>query len=352
MPRARALPALVLAAAALAPACQDGDALGTVDGGLPPADAGSALDAGAGDAAGGGDAGGAPDAGASDVGPDDAGPFECDPFAVPADPTQPAALTGRIEIFDFYIWESDDQAARRWRNFGLIFLTGTLPTSGVRDAILFRGVPEDDCITVDLPAPRGDRGPARNIGTELVVETESGVRLRLDRRNEVDGVNYPFPSGPELARFGDPAITSLDQRWTWSTPGDRGARVRPASATLAPVEDFQVTPAFTSTPTPTVLDPAGTHFQWTPPVRTPGELRIVLGRALSPEGDGRFLICHPRDDGDFTLTSTAIAAFGAVPGLPFDLDVSRGQVAAFCNEGVRVGAVTHTLVHSGLGVIR
>lgn len=312
-------------------------------------------DSGPGPADSGADAGLAEDAAALDAAPADAGPapFPCDVLAPDADPTRPAVLTGRMDIFDFDYWDEQDQRRGRVRNAGVNFLTGNMYVQPTSDAAYYRGITPDGCIAVDVPVPTLPAGPPRNIGTVLVMEDETGIVLRRPRRSDADGVSYLFFENlDQQSQFFDPARVAIGRRWIWSTPGDPAAGIRPARAVVEPVEDFEVTPAITSTGAPLVIDPAaGVTISWTAPVQTPAELSIVLARALNPEGDGRYLICRPADDGSFTVPAAAIADFGPVAGLPFDLVVTRAQVAPFCNEGVPRGAAKHAIIYLGAGIV-
>ncbi len=118
------------------------------------------------------------------------------------------------------------------------------------------------------------------------------------------------------------------------------------------MEDFEVTPAFTATSAPAELQLAGNTIRWTAPRTTPGEMAIVLARALNPQGDGHYLICRPADDGEFTISAADMTAFGPAAGLAFDFAVSRTAFASFCNEGVVAGAAVHTLVYFGSAIVR
>jgi hypothetical protein len=92
-------------------------------------------------------------------------------------------------------------------------------------------------------------------------------------------------------------------------------------------------------------------IQWTPPKTTPGKMTILFGRMLNRLGDGHYLICHPKDDGAFTISANDMTAFGPQRGTPFTFIVQRAQVKPFCNEGVRSGAALHTLILAGSGVV-
>jgi hypothetical protein len=277
---------------------------------------------------------------------------ECDPLATPADPTRPAAITGAVEIFDYDFWDEQRSMRDRVRNAGVNFYTNNLPVQPTSEGALYRGIAQDTCIAVDVPAPRTPLGPSRNIGTELLMRDETGIVLRRPRKSDQDGVHYrDFASQEQLLMFFDPLVTDTSRGWTWSSPGDPSASIRAFEATVGPVEDFEVTPAITSTGAPLQIEASGFTISWTAPVATPADVSIVLGRAIGVQGDGRYLICRPIDDGSFTVPPDAIATFGPVPGLAFDLVVSRAQVAAFCNEGVPAGVAHHATVYLGAGVL-
>ena len=71
-----------------------------------------------------------------------------------------------------------------------------------------------------------------------------------------------------------------------------------------------VTPAFTSTSAAVPIDASGARFRWTPPTNTPGTVSVLLSRATDDVGSGRYVICRPADDGDFTIPANALDAFG------------------------------------------
>ena len=74
---------------------------------------------------------------------------------------------------------------------------------------------------------------------------------------------------------------------------------------------------------------------------------MLLSRATDDVGSGRYVICRPADDGDFTIPANALDAFGVTSTASFSLAVARSSAAPFCNEGSPRGAATHTLVHMG-----
>ncbi len=310
---------------------------GTADGGLAP-DRGYVSDVGV-----------AADASATDTGVE---PFVCDPLQVPTSSLAYSSITGRVEIFDFYHYDEGDDAPKLWRNFGFPFLEQALPPRGSRDAVLFRGIPSETCMMIDIPNDQRDLGAWQNVGTELVVEVDGAVIIRIPRIVDMGRQTYRPGSGPTVLPFGLPSISPLSRDWIWSTPGDSAAGIRPARAVMPPLEDFAVTPAFTSTTTPMAIDPAAARIRWTPPTGAGATMSIVLSKALGTNGDGRYVFCRPDDDGDFTIPAAAIAALAPSPDVPFSFSVARASAAPFCNEGVPSGVVTHTLVHDGSAVVR
>jgi hypothetical protein len=293
------------------------------------------------------------DGGPADSGLDGGAPASCSQLEPGPDPTRPAVATGLIEIWDYDFWDEQRLVRDRVRNAGTNFLTRNIPVRPTGEGALFRSVGEDRCVVLDVMAPREMLGPPRNIGTELVMDDQQGLRLVRRRMSDQDGVHYrTFVSQMQLLQFFDPAIARLDHRWEYSTPGDPGAMIEPFTTSVGPVEDFEVTPALTSTGAPVVIDPAAFTVRWTAPATTAADLSITMGRALNMDGDARYLLCRPRDDGEFTVPEAAITEFGPVPGLAFDLSVERAQVAAFCNAGVPAGVAQHALVYLGAGVVR
>lgn len=278
------------------------------------------------------------------------GKFSCDPLAKQVDPGAYATISGQIVIFDFYNFDEDDQGPHLWRNFRFFFGTGNMQSSGAFDGVLYASIDEDTCVALDVPTPQFNLLPRRNIGTRIDVSYDGQKILTIPRAQEADGPTYFPPSGPPVIPFGTPTTTRLSGDWIWSSPGDPAAGVRPTSAVMSPVEDFAVTPAFTSTSAPMPLDPSGMDIQWTAPVATPGIMTIIMSRSSSVT-DSRYVVCRPMDDGQFTLTSTVIASLGATPGLAFDFSVARGAATPFCNEGVASGVVAHSLVHFGAAVV-
>lgn len=280
----------------------------------------------------------------------DSGP-SCDPLAPGNDPLRPAALTGVLAIFDFDFWDEIGSQRDRVRNIGINFLTGTLWIQPDTEAVFYRSIPADTCIVTDVLLPAMNAGPRRNIGTELILADENGFSLRLAREVEADGPSYWPTTQMQILQLFDRDVFTFDKRWTWSTPGDPAANIRPFSTTVEPVEDFEVTPAFTSTGAPAVIDPAAFTVRWTAPSTVAGDFAIVLSRAINMTGDGRYVICRPRDDGEFTVPQAAIVDFGPTPGLAFGITVMRAQAGAFCNEGVQAGAALHVLIYTAAGVV-
>jgi hypothetical protein len=293
----------------------------------------------------------ATDAGERDASSPDTGMVACNALAPTASPETPAALTGRLDLIDFDIWDELNGERLRTRQMGIGFFTQTMPVLPLSDGPLFTAIAPDTCAAIDIPVPMTDLRPARNIGTELVLANASGVTVRLVRRSEMGELRYAFATQQDTLRFFDPLQVVLDDTWTWSTPGDGAANVSAAMTTVGPVEEFEVDPAYTATSTPMALDASGATIRWTPPLRNAGQVSIVLARALNMNGDGRYLVCRPADDGEFTISSADIAAFGPTRGLAFDLAVARAAIGAFCNEGVQAGAMMHTLVYLGAAVV-
>ncbi len=299
------------------------------------------------------DAGHPADAQLPDTGPGDAGfgTFACDHLDPGPDPTAYARHVGRLEIVDTDLWDSQDNLRRRVRNAGWGFAEFPRPIRVTVDGVLFRSVPADGCVTVTARNEQTPLGMRSNIGSYAALSEGGREHIRIERRMEPDGPSYFFASNAETRRFFDPAVTPLNRAWRWSTPGDLSSGVQPAEATVAPVEGFEITPAFTSTPTPILID-GPTTIRWTPPTSSPAEMSIVLARAINPNGDTRAVVCRPEDDGEFTITASATATLGAVSGLPFDISVARSAIGALCNEGVPAGVFTHTLVFTGSAVVQ
>jgi hypothetical protein len=316
-------------------ACDDGD-LSQLDGGIT-SDGGDSFDADL-----------PPDDAAVDAGTEDVGPYPCDPFAVTS-PETPAATTGQIEIVDYDFWDDIDGRRARVRNAGLNFLTGTLPPVPLATGALFPAVPIDQCIVTDVLLSMEELGPARNVGNSITIENEVGDKsIVAGRMVEAEGIRYGFPTQQDLINFFDPTYLAFDERWTYSTDGDPTAGIRAASATLEPFDDFALlSPPVSSSSTAVMLDG---DFTWTG-TGTKGRFSIILGRALNMEGDARYAVCNPEDDGSFTVPASVIADFGPTPGLPFDVIVSRASAAPFCNEGVTSGLILHVLAYIGGGVV-
>jgi hypothetical protein len=339
MSRVQSLGLAVFAAALFATACSGDDDLNKRDGGGGEDATVTTADASA-------------DAGLPrDASTPDAGSGGCNVLAPTGSPEQPAARTGGIDIIDYDFYdETFDHARARTRNMSIGFFTGTLTPSPISDGVMFTGIARDTCVAMDIAVPRTVR-PARNVGTEITIANEAGVTARFTRSTDAMGeIQYRLATQADTVRFFDRSMVILDDRWTWSTPGDASAGVRATSAIVGPVEDFEVDPAFTSTGAPAMLALSGTTIRWTAPVDAPGEFSIALARALNPQGDAHYLLCRPIDDGEYTISATDMAAFAPTPGLAFDLAVSRSAAGAFCNEGVPSGAMIHSLVYLGTGV--
>lgn len=324
-------------------ACSDGAGLDRVDGGV---------DAGLTDSGPRGVDAALEDAGAADrVEPSDAGAARCEALDPTTSPERAVALTGRLDLTDYDTYDDRTGGRLRSRVGGFNFFTGTLPVSPLSDGALFTGVAPDTCVAFDLPVPSMDLRPARNVGTTLELSDGAAVTVRFRREDGAEGPRYVLATQADTLAFFDPARVALARSFTWSTPGDRAAGVGPASAAVGPLEDFEVEPAFTATSAPAVLAPSGVTIRWTPPVSSPAQVAIVLARALDPSGNARYLVCRPIDDGEHTISAAALADFGPIPGLAFDLAVARTAMATFCNEGVPLGAAVHTLVYLGAGIV-
>jgi hypothetical protein len=283
----------------------------------------------------------------------DAGAFPCDPLASSSAPDVPAQITGQVQITDFDFFDDSFSMSRdRTRNAGINFLTFNLrPRPGV-DGAMFTGLALDSCVVFEQLLPYPDLGPARNIGTTLTITNGAGKTIELVRGTSGSSgrLSYEWVTQQDVSNFFDPAFLSLSEPWTYFTPGDSTAGIRPASGTVPPLGDFEVNPAFTETASAAMIDPDNATFTWTGSGPT-SEFTIEFDRALTPEGDGRFLLCRVVDDGEFTIPRSSIDDFGATPGEAFGLVVARSSLAPFCNEGVTSGLLSHVLAYIGSGVL-
>lgn len=281
----------------------------------------------------------------------DAGCSALDPTSAPE---VPAALTGRLDITDYDTFDDIFTHARaRTRQAGFNFYTQTLGVQPLSDGALFTALEADHCVAFDLDPPHTDLRPARNVGTGLTLMNEAGtVSVAWIREPDADGPRYRLATQDDTIRFFDRAITKLDDTWTWSSPGDATANIGAASAHVDPVEDFEVTPAFTATTAPAALDPAGATIRWTAPAASSrAVMSIALARLLdATTGSARYLVCRPVDDGEYAISAADLTAFGPTPGLAFDFAVARTSMGALCNEGT-LGAAIHTLVYFGSAVV-
>jgi hypothetical protein len=280
----------------------------------------------------------------------DVGPYPCDPLS-PRDggETVPAAVTGRIVVTDTDTWDTALNQRFRARAASILFRTRTLPVFPITDGPLYPSIGPDRCVAFDWMNAQVMTGAERNIGTTLLVTDNATITIALSRVQGSDGPEYKTATTD--TRLYRANAFNFAKRWTWLTPGDVAEDIRPAKADIDPVEPFEVMPAFTSTSAPVEMTMTGTTIRWTPPSTTRGEMTIVLGRALGM-GQAHYLICHPVDDGAFTLGATDMAAFAPAPGLAFDLVVQRAQRSPFCNEGVTSGVAMHTLIFAGRGLVR
>lgn len=294
--------------------------------------------------------GSAVDAAAEDAAASDAGVTPCDPLASASSPEAFAHIEGLISVLEFYSYDASRAETFHWRQWQIgAFSAPMEPTT--TEPYLYAGIAPDSCVTLDIPHATRMLAPFRNFGTRLDWAAASGDRVTWARETDEYGTFYRLPSGPIGLRFSDPAQTPFNQRWTWSTPGDLGGLIAPASAEILPVEDFEVTPPISRSEIPLVLSPE-LELRWTAPVVTPAVVSLVMARATSPEGDARAVICRPIDDGAFAISQRMIDDLGAAPGSSFSFDLSRSQTAPFCNEGIREGIAVHTIAHLGAAVIR
>lgn len=319
-------------------ACGDSEPLGGVDAGATADAAEMRADATS------------PDAAARDVGTPDASAIACDPLASATSSASFAHVEGLLSVLEFYSYTPSRNETFHWRQWSVGAFSAALePTAS--EPYLYAAIPADGCIVRNIAAATASLTPFRNLGTHLKWTTESGDEVIWAREVDEFGALYRLPSGAMALKFSDPAQTPFDQRWTWSTPGDLGGAIRPASAEIQPTEDFQVTPPISTSSVPLALF-AGLDLRWTAPVRTPARVSLVMARATSPAGDARAVICRPADDGSFVITQAMIDALGPVPGLSFTFNLSRTQHAPFCNEGIRDGLAVHTVAHLGTAVVR
>jgi hypothetical protein len=305
---------------------------------------------------------------ASMIGPDaapgvDAQPF-CNVLAATSSAAKGAAVTGLIEIDDYDYYDTLSAKRARNRVTAINFMTRDLPPDPLSEPVLFTGLPMDQCIATNIANPTMPLGPTRNIGTNLYLK--SGAQTVVTFNRGVDMTTHmiaydPATQADTLRLFDAMSGVPLARTWTWSTQGDSAAMISPATTTVGPVVNFEVTPAITATSAPTPVSMSGMSVQWTTTATAPGLMSIVLARAVNQDGSpctsgmcwgGRYLICHATDDGEFTLTAGDLAAFGPRPMLDFDFVVSRSAVGPFCNEGVVAGAAIHTLIYQGLGIAR